>query len=127
MLLRDGGTAPERDQRGEPADLDSDDAERTVLCAACGATITTADRATRRSGEHRHAFANPSGRSFLIACYERAAGCRPVGERESFFSWFAGYRWQIAICARCHTHVGWSFHADGDTFFGLIVDRLRFG
>ena len=31
------------------------------------------------------------------------------GEPETAHSWFPGFAWTVANCARCHAHVGWRF------------------
>lgn len=48
------------------------------------------------------------------------------------FSWFPGYAWQIAVCLKCHTHLGWKFIAvvknlRPKTFFGLSNKSLVVG
>jgi hypothetical protein len=49
----------------------------------------------------------------------------PVGGASAEFSWFSGYRWRVALCGRCLGHLGWRFE-QGDSFYGLILDRLLF-
>jgi hypothetical protein len=97
---------------------------RPILCAACRAPVTTrADRTTMR-GEHEHYVVNPHGYDFRVGCYRSAPGCLPVGEPSADFSWFPGFRWQIALCAACSTHLGWRFTGGNAPFFALIIDRL---
>ena len=78
------------------------------------------------AGAHVHDFSNPSGVPYRIGCFAAADGCAPAGARETFFSWFPGHAWQIALCAACTLHVGWSFTPDSGAagFHGLILDRL---
>lgn len=45
------------------------------------------------------------------------------------FSWFPGYAWQIAVCAKCSSHIGWKFLAftknlRPKSFFGLSCKSL---
>lgn len=110
--------AQDRPEIGTPGD----DALR---CAVCEHRIT--DRAYRceRSGAHEHTFVNPAGFAFRIACFVAAPGCAHVGAPSEEFSWFPGWKWQIAICGRCHSHVGWIFRLGGEQFHGLIVSALR--
>jgi hypothetical protein len=70
-----------------------------------------------------HTFVNPSAIVFTIGCFSEARGCSQHGARETFFTWFPGHAWQIALCARCQAHVGWSF--SGPSFFvALILERV---
>ena len=39
-------------------------------------------------------------------------------------TWFAGFRWQVALCDGCGGHVGWWYLGDS-SFVGLIATRLR--
>lgn len=45
------------------------------------------------------------------------------------FSWFPGYAWQIAVCSKCSSHIGWKFTAvtknlKPKSFFGLTCKSL---
>jgi hypothetical protein len=97
---------------------------RWVRCAACGHAI--ADEAARieRDGAHVHAFVNPAGIAFTIGCFREAPGCRAEGEESTVWSWFPGFAWTVALCARCGTQLGWLFRGEAMGFFGLIVSRL---
>lgn len=76
------------------------------------------------NGSHEHAFFNPAGIAFQIRCFRTAPGAAAQGDASNAFTWFPGYRWQVALCSTCHTHLGWLF-ANGSAFFGLIASRLR--
>jgi hypothetical protein len=102
-------------------------AEDVVRCARCGHTLALERDRTAPDGKHAHTFVNPSGFEFTIRCFREAAGCEEWGEASSFWSWFPGHAWQVALCGACKTHVGWSFAplaGEARGFFGLIVDHL---
>jgi hypothetical protein len=107
--------------RGDAATA-GDDALR---CAACDHRITERAYRSEMAGAHEHTFVNPAGYSFRIGCFAAAPGCACVGTPSDAFSWFPGWRWQIAICGRCASHVGWIFRLGGDQFHGLILAALR--
>jgi hypothetical protein len=100
------------------------DEERAVACAACRHLLTRIVARTSVNGEHRHVCVNPSGIPYEIGCWSSAPGCSEVGAPEAFWSWFAGYTWQIAVCAACGTHLGWRFARSEASFYGLIVARV---
>src|SRR5262249_32199615 len=99
--------------------------ERAIVCAACGHSVTREKARLAVTGSHIHTFKNPSAIDYTIGCFREAHGAQSVGERSTVWTWFPGYAWQVALCARCGVHLGWSFHADGGTFWGLILERLR--
>lgn len=58
------------------------------------------------------------------------------GRPDTAHSWFPGYAWTIAYCARCRAHLGWRFTAVSPglsprTFYGLtraaLVSRAEWG
>ena len=62
---------------------------------------------------------------FAVGCFAAAPGCTVVGQPSEEFTWFAGTRWQVAVCASCGTHLGWRYERiSGGIFFGLLLDRL---
>jgi hypothetical protein len=85
--------------------------------------VTTPRAAIAVSGSHEHVFRNPEGLSFRIGCFASAAGCVAVGPRSSYWTWFPGHSWQVALCAGCRTQLGWRFSGERP-FHGLILDRL---
>lgn len=116
---------PRRDVSVAPADERERAVPRAVVCVDCGHRITTTDARTEVGGQHRHVCVNPHGMPFDIGCWATAPGCAHVGSIEAYWSWFAGYTWQIAICGGCGTHLGWRFAAEARSFHGLIVSRVR--
>jgi hypothetical protein len=100
-----------------------DEDERVIRCASCGARITHERERITMNGAHEHEFMNPSALRFVVQCFASAPGCASEGERSDVWSWFPGFAWQIAICRRCSTHLGWSFHG-ARTFHALVKERL---
>jgi len=96
-----------------------------LRCAVCGHAITSAAYRVERSGSHEHTFVNPGGFVHHIGCFAAASGCTYTGDPSTAFSWFPGWSWQIAICARCKSHLGWIFRCAGEQFHGLILAALR--
>ncbi len=122
-----------RETRGKTnpdTNLEFDDSEgeqsnrSDFLCGRCLAGIANRSALSSRSGRTEHAFANPAGILFQIACFNEAPGCLTEGALTSEFTWFAGYSWQYANCRRCFSHLGWLYVGSEDSFFGLILDRL---
>ena len=97
---------------------------RAILCAACKHPITRTDAAIAVAGSHEHTFMNPGGLVFQIACYREAPGALQAGPPSPEWTWFPGHLWRVTLCAACLTHLGWSFHRESSTFFGLVLDRI---
>lgn len=97
------------------------------LCAHCRHEITARSQATDKMGAHCHTRVNPHGYVFRIGCFATAPGCHCEGPDSGQWSWFPGYRWQIAQCAACTVHLGWRFTTSIESFFGLILDHLVLG
>ena len=100
------------------------DPEEAILCRSCRALVTESREAVSEKGSHLHTFFNPAGIIYEICCFSRAEGCTVYGESTAEFSWFAGSRWQYAVCATCQAHLGWFFTLPASSFFGLIRNRL---
>lgn len=77
------------------------------------------------NAQHEHRFVNPGGFDYHIGCFAVAPGCVYLGATERYFTWFSGTSWQIAACARCRIQLGWIYRGGGESFHGLILDRLR--
>jgi len=124
--------APEKDDpRAAPSpatealDEAERDEERLILCRQCGHGVTRPSERMELQGAHYHAFANPAGILFEIGCFRSADGCAHAGEATEQWSWFQGYAWRVAVCARCLRHLGWLYTAtDRPPFYGLILNRL---
>ncbi len=116
----DGSGAPDVDEgrRRSP--------HKPILCGGCRHPITDVSARIEISGRHEHTCVNPAGYVYRIGCFRRAPGCVGHGEPTDAHTWFAGYRWQISLCEKCHMHLGWAFAGEGDGFHGLIVDRVTF-
>ncbi|MCU0597708.1 MAG: cereblon family protein [Desulfobacterales bacterium] len=97
-----------------------------MLCRQCLQVITHRSLKIIIHGTHEHTFANPYGIVYEIGCFQSASGCGYVGSPTDEFSWFRGFKWQVAVCASCLTHLGWLFTSSGiDSFIGLILERLE--
>lgn len=116
------GNAPLGD--ASPAAVDQTDEGPFLLCANCLNLVTFQQAATTVNGFHEHTFANPHGLVYTIGCFNQAPGCATAGEATAEFSWFQGFRWRVAVCAACLTHLGWRFSSSGSSFYGLILNRL---
>jgi hypothetical protein len=100
------------------------DEERVIRCKRCEATIARTTDAIAVEGKHLHRFVNPAGVQFDVRCFGEAAGASPYGDSSTFFSWFPGHAWRIAVCAHCGVHLGWRFESALSSFHGLITDRI---
>src|SRR5262245_38339647 len=114
----------ERDRRSSPDAIDRS-GEHGLVCVACGYRISDEDHRIEMSGGHEHTFVNPHGIVHRIGCFNAAPGCAHEGATETAFSWFPGWTWQVAVCARCRAHVGWIYRNAGAQFHGLILAALR--
>jgi hypothetical protein len=85
-----------------------------LVCATCGRRITHDDHRVAINGAHEHTFVNPGGFVHVVGCFAAATGLAYVGDPQSAFSWFPGFRWQIAACGGCGVHLGWIFRAAAD-------------
>ena len=92
---------------------------RRLACAACRTSLAEDARATERAGAHRHLCANPAGVVYAIRLFVGSWSIAAVGTSSAAHSWFPGATWQIAVCRRCHLHLGWLFH-EAAPFAGLI-------
>jgi hypothetical protein len=98
--------------------------EELLRCRRCGYGIARSRDRIEVEGRHTHVFVNPSAIEFKLGCFRQAAGCTLLGEQSTYFSWFRGYAWVVALCGQCDRHLGWGFVGRGGQFYGLIVDRL---
>ncbi len=118
-MLRDR----KRDRRSAPAPVDTD--AHALVCAVCDHRITQDSYRIEVAGAHEHTFVNPHGIVHHLGCFALAPGCVHLGATETAFSWFPGWTWQIAVCARCRAHLGWIYRNAGEQFHGLVTAALR--
>ena len=104
---------------------DAPSAPRGWRCRSCNGHITDEEARIAMAGDSVHRRVNPLGVEFEFGCFSSAPGCRAVGSETDEHTWFAGYRWRIALCSHCRTHLGWQFRSADNQFFGLIVERLH--
>lgn len=96
-----------------------------LLCVFCKNRITSVEEGITVDGKHQHILINPAGESFRVGCFGAAVGCRGVGSAAIEHTWFAGFRWKIAVCLLCGVQLGWHYQdAAGWSFHGLILNRL---
>ena len=95
----------------------------TLLCSTCRAVITSEQQAIHINHRHDHTVFNPAGIVFELRCFRQAPGAIANGEPTAEFSWFPGFRWQIALCNNCQSHLGWLF-TNGHAFYALIRSKL---
>jgi hypothetical protein len=130
VLRSEGGATVAAEPESVSDQEDQAQPERTILCAACAASITSLDHRMAVQGTHEHRFMNPAGALFHIGCFAHAIGCTIVGPDSLEYPWFAGFAWRFAMCGSCGQHLGWHFRItrkgnEGDAgFFGLVLDRL---
>ena len=108
---------PAREQRVR------EDEEPWFRCAQCGHGLAPERARIEVDGAHEHVFTNPAGVTFTVRCFREAPGTAGVGDESTFWSWFRGYAWRIAACARCGAHAGWSFRGEASAFWGLVASR----
>uniref|UniRef100_A0A803N855 Protein cereblon n=1 Tax=Chenopodium quinoa TaxID=63459 RepID=A0A803N855_CHEQI len=80
------------------------------------------------------AYVNPNGFVHEIMTLYKANGLALIGRPREEYSWFPGYKWTIANCATCESHMGWLFTAANKklkpkTFWGVrssqVADDMR--
>jgi hypothetical protein len=98
---------------------------KRLLCKLCGRYITSPNERIAMSGKNTHVFTNPAGYVFQIGCFSTASGCIITGEPTEEYTWFPSHAWSYALCAGCLEHLGWFYESGTDSFFGLILNRLR--
>lgn len=112
-----GAPDPDRVRESEPT--------HWLQCLHCNHNVTRVSAGLDVNGKHEHSFINPAGVIYRIGCFGHAPGVIEVGEASGHFTWFAGYVWRIALCARCERHLGWGFHSSEANFFGLVLAELK--
>ncbi len=125
LFFRVGGQEKQGQPERESHQERSVEPLEAIFCLACGGVVTARDQKIQVSGSHAHTFFNPAGIVFELGCFQKAPGCLHVGAPSREFSWFPEYFWCISLCRYCRTHLGWVFVMEGNSFYGLILKKLR--
>jgi hypothetical protein len=96
---------------------------RKIRCRICGHVVTDEKQRISIENGHSHQRVNPSGIEYHFQCFREAPGCGALGQATLEHTWFAGFRWQIAVCSGCGEHLGWYFRGT-ESFYGLIAAKL---
>lgn len=94
-------------------------------CSTCqGVLCQKSDVFSMSRSGPQSSFVNPSGFIHDTITVRKAAGLVKTSNWSSQFTWFPGYQWRMAHCARCHRHIGWCYKStEAETkprrFFGL--------
>jgi hypothetical protein len=127
LVLIDTGESEQVDSLVEEHGEEETEETRTITCGLCSQTITYPSERLTVAGGNQHTFTNPHGYVFEIGCFRDAPGCINAGNLTEEFTWFSGYAWTYTVCSGCHAHVGWVYdNGKGDSFYGLILNRLVF-
>jgi len=98
--------------------------QKSLICAACGNHVTKVSEKIEVRGRHDHTFTN-LGYPVQLGCFRNASGCSGVERISHGYSWFRGYSWQIQVCGKCFSQLGWKYMSQNDSFYGLIFNMLR--
>jgi len=118
-----GASRPEDDAT---PDAEAGQGGASLRCVTCRHRITENAARMELAGSHRHVFFNPHGHVFELGLFSSADGCAVIGPLSEEFTWFPGYAWQVAVCARCGLHMGWLFRglSGQGAFWGLLLPHL---
>jgi hypothetical protein len=99
------------------------------LCARCRVQITEGSAVFGPGGASPvQVFTNPEGRVCQVLTVTHAQSLVLVGPATEEYSWFSGFAWRIALCAKCTSHLGWRYEAVAEgapaRFFGLLLSAL---
>jgi len=83
-----------------------------LKCSSCDAKVSTLlDLLVMSDDGASGAYCNPTGAVYDVLTVKSVSrnAVRLRGEPSSEFSWFPGFQWTVACCARCRQHLGWQF------------------
>ncbi|KPA14636.1 hypothetical protein MHK_005170 [Candidatus Magnetomorum sp. HK-1] len=103
---------------------DKETVDNNLYCVFCRHQISSLNFTIQINGNHHHMFTNPQGIAFEISCFSQAPGCAQTGTPTLEYTWFHGYNWRYALCAKCQMHLGWFYQSDNHNFYGLIMKSL---
>ena len=119
------GVESKENLQESPLETLEPESHKHFICRQCGHTITAEKWQIQVKESHEHLQCNPFGITFIFGCFSHAPGCSLHGVAQDAYSWFPGFFWQIACCEACGEHLGWSFRAEQEHFFGIILQRIR--
>ena len=112
LLREPAGAPPPASGPHETADDEVEAGARGwYACAACAARLAREDWVLESSSAAPLVFANPHGRFFELLLVSHVIGGVFDRQATTEFTWFTGYAWRVAGCARCRAHIGWHFEA----------------
>ena len=98
--------------------------DKDLVCAECKHSVTNVSERIEVFGRHDHSFGN-LGYPVQLGCFRDAPGCMGVQGISRGYSWFRGYAWQIQVCRKCYTQLGWKYMGENESFYGLIFKTLK--
>jgi hypothetical protein len=124
LALKAGERKPAASRPPSPELSDEPPGGRALGCAFCRQPVTTTGAAIQVSGSHEYTFVNPDDDTFHIGCFADATGLKKYGPSTLEYTWFAGYTWQVELCAQCRQQLGWFYRSSSHHFHGLMLDCL---
>ncbi|KAL1455958.1 hypothetical protein WDU94_000720 [Cyamophila willieti] len=98
--------------------------EQSIRCIGCFQQIgNMKDVFFMSASGPQGTYVNPSGYIHETITLYTADQIRVDSVLSTEYSWFPGYAWSVATCARCHCHVGWRFTAVQKS----LVPKLFYG
>lgn len=104
---------------------------KMLSCVHCSETIAnTADIFSMSVEGPQGTFVNPGGFVHEMLTLTKSNNISYYGRPSTDHSWFPGYAWTVASCARCHSHMGWKFTATKrklkpQKFYGLTRKTVQ--
>jgi hypothetical protein len=98
--------------------------KRILTCADCGHLVTRVSERVKVRGRHDHDF-RYFNETVHLGCFRNAQGCIGVQRISKGYSWFRGFAWQIQVCEKCFSQLGWKYMSEDESFYGLILKMLR--
>jgi hypothetical protein len=99
---------------------------KAYRCMFCKSVVTYSDQAIYILGNKVHSFTNPTGMRCDFYTFSSCLGAIAVGDATVEHTWFLGYRWSLALCQHCGSHLGWYYEGTSDprTFWGILIYHL---
>jgi len=98
--------------------------QKNLVCAVCGHPVTKVLEKIKIRGRHDYGFTN-LGYLIQLGCFSNAPGCIGYGGISHGYSWFRGHSWQIQLCGKCLSQLGWKYMSEHDSFYALVFKMLR--